>query len=69
VQAGGTDARAARLPRASRTNIAISTPRRTDSRTISNAKGVLLQKRWSPLSMLRPPYTARTRRILRFLLR
>ena len=38
-------------------------------RTFSNAKGVLLQKRWSPLSVLRPPYTAWTRRILRFLLR
>jgi coniferyl-aldehyde dehydrogenase len=34
----------------------------------SNKKGVMLQARWSPLSVLRPPYTARTRRVLRFLL-
>jgi coniferyl-aldehyde dehydrogenase len=35
----------------------------------SNRKGVLLQPRWSALSLLRPPYTARTRRILRLLMR
>ena len=38
-------------------------------RTFSNAKGVLVQRRWSPLAMLRPPYNAWSRRILKFLLR
>jgi coniferyl-aldehyde dehydrogenase len=38
-------------------------------RTFSNAKGVLVQRRWSALAVLRPPYTAWTRRILKFLLR
>jgi len=38
-------------------------------RTFSNAMGVLRQGRWSPLAALRPPYTERTRRLLRFLLR
>jgi coniferyl-aldehyde dehydrogenase len=37
--------------------------------TFSHKKGVLLQGRWSPLSLLRPPYGARARRILDFLLR
>ena len=36
-------------------------------RTFSNTVGVLLQRRWSPLAALRPPYTARTKRLLRFL--
>jgi len=38
-------------------------------RTFSNNVGVLLQRRWSPLAALRPPYTPRTRRLLRFLIR
>jgi coniferyl-aldehyde dehydrogenase len=38
-------------------------------RTFSNAKGVLLQRRWSPLALLRPPYTARTSALLRLLIR
>jgi len=38
-------------------------------RTFSNAKGVLVQRRWSPLSVLHPPYGERTRQVLRFLLR
>lgn len=37
--------------------------------TFSQKKGVFVQRRWSPLSVLRPPYGARTRQILRFLLR
>ena len=37
--------------------------------TFSNKKGVLIQGRWSPLALLRPPYTATTRRILKLLLR
>ena len=37
--------------------------------TFSNRKGVLLQAPWSPLALLRPPYDAWTRRILRLLLR
>jgi len=35
----------------------------------SHKKGVLMQARWTPLSLLRPPYDTRTRRILRLLLR
>jgi coniferyl-aldehyde dehydrogenase len=35
----------------------------------SHKKGVLFQKRWSPLALLRPPYRPRTRQILNFLLR
>ena len=35
----------------------------------SHKKGVFRQGRWSPLAWLRPPYTARTRRLLTFLLR
>jgi len=38
-------------------------------RTFSNAMGVLKQRRWSPLAALRPPYTERTRSLLRFLIR
>jgi coniferyl-aldehyde dehydrogenase len=38
-------------------------------RTFSNTVGVLMQRRWSPLAALRPPYTSRTRRLLRFLIR
>ncbi len=38
-------------------------------RTFSNEKGVLLQRRWSPLAMLRPPYGGRARRLLNLLLR
>jgi coniferyl-aldehyde dehydrogenase len=37
--------------------------------TFSHKKGVLWQRRWSPLAALRPPYRAMTRRILSFLLR
>jgi coniferyl-aldehyde dehydrogenase len=37
--------------------------------TFSKKKGVFLQSRWSPVSLLRPPYGALTRRILKFLLR
>jgi coniferyl-aldehyde dehydrogenase len=37
--------------------------------TFSNRKGVLIQRRWSPLGLLRPPYTDRTRRILRLFVR
>ena len=37
-------------------------------RTFSNTVGVLMQRRWSPLAALRPPYTSRTRRLLRFLI-
>src|SRR5262249_35412959 len=38
-------------------------------RTFSDTVGVLRQRRWSPLAALRPPYTARTRTLLRFLIR
>ena len=34
----------------------------------SHKKGVLWQRRWSPLAWLRPPYTERTNRLLTFLL-
>ena len=34
----------------------------------SNKKGIFFQRRWSPLGLLRPPYTAGTRQLLRFLL-
>jgi coniferyl-aldehyde dehydrogenase len=37
--------------------------------TLSNKKGVFFQKRWSPLSLLSPPYSVRTRQILKILLR
>src|SRR5690606_33833151 len=37
--------------------------------TFSNRTGVLLQGRWSPLALLRPPYTNLTRFILRVLVR
>jgi coniferyl-aldehyde dehydrogenase len=37
--------------------------------TFSKKKGVFLQSRWSPVSFLRPPYGALTRRILKFLIR
>jgi len=37
--------------------------------TFSKTTGVFIQRRWSPLAVLRPPYTAWTRRILRLLLR
>jgi acyl-CoA reductase-like NAD-dependent aldehyde dehydrogenase len=36
--------------------------------TFSNRKAVFLQSRWSALAMLRPPYTERTRRLIRFML-
>jgi acyl-CoA reductase-like NAD-dependent aldehyde dehydrogenase len=35
----------------------------------SHKKGILWQRRWSPLALLRPPYNARTQRVLKFLLR
>jgi coniferyl-aldehyde dehydrogenase len=35
--------------------------------TFSKKKGVLLQSRWTPLSLLRPPYGANAHRILRFI--
>jgi coniferyl-aldehyde dehydrogenase len=35
----------------------------------SHKKGILWQRRWSPLAFLRPPYNARTQRVLKFLLR
>lgn len=35
--------------------------------TFSKKKGVFLQSRWTPLSLLRPPYGERARRILKFL--
>jgi coniferyl-aldehyde dehydrogenase len=35
----------------------------------SSKVGVLSQRRWSPVSLLHPPYTARTRRLLQFLMR
>jgi coniferyl-aldehyde dehydrogenase len=38
-------------------------------RTFSNRVGVLAQGRWSPLSLLRPPYGPRSRRLLQLLLR
>jgi coniferyl-aldehyde dehydrogenase len=38
-------------------------------RTFSNEKGVLLQRRWSPLGLLRPPYGSRAKRLLKLLLR
>jgi coniferyl-aldehyde dehydrogenase len=37
--------------------------------TFSNKKGVFFQPRWAPLGLLRPPYDATARRIIRFLLR
>jgi len=37
--------------------------------TFSHKKGIMLQRRWSPLALLRPPYDATTRRILALLLR
>jgi coniferyl-aldehyde dehydrogenase len=37
--------------------------------TFSNRLGVVTQRRWSPLSLLRPPYTPLSRRLLRFLAR
>jgi coniferyl-aldehyde dehydrogenase len=37
--------------------------------TFSNRVGVLRQGRWSPLSLVRPPYGARSRRLLQLLLR
>jgi coniferyl-aldehyde dehydrogenase len=37
--------------------------------TFSHKKGIMLQRRWSPLALLRPPYDATTRRILGLLLR
>jgi coniferyl-aldehyde dehydrogenase len=37
--------------------------------TFSNRKAVMIQSRWSALALLRPPYTARTSRIIRFLIR
>ena len=37
--------------------------------TFSHKKGIMLQRRWSPLALLRPPYDATTRRILAMLLR
>jgi coniferyl-aldehyde dehydrogenase len=36
--------------------------------TFSNKKSVFFRRKWSPLSLLRPPYTNRTRQFLRFLL-
>ena len=36
--------------------------------TFSHKKGIMLQRRWSPLALLRPPYDATTRRILALLL-
>lgn len=35
----------------------------------SQKKGILWQRRWSPLALLRPPYGAVTRRIISFLIR
>jgi acyl-CoA reductase-like NAD-dependent aldehyde dehydrogenase len=35
--------------------------------TFSNKKGVLLQSRWTSLSLLRPPYGQTARRILKFI--
>jgi coniferyl-aldehyde dehydrogenase len=35
--------------------------------TFSHKKGVFIQRSWSPLALFRPPYDARARRILRFL--
>jgi coniferyl-aldehyde dehydrogenase len=35
--------------------------------TFSNKKGVFIEGRWTPLSLLRPPYGSVARRILRFL--
>jgi coniferyl-aldehyde dehydrogenase len=35
--------------------------------TFSQKQGVFVQGRWSPLSLLRPPYGQRARWILRFL--
>jgi len=35
----------------------------------SKKKGVMLQSRWSPLSLVRPPYTARTRALIARLMR
>ncbi len=37
--------------------------------TLSKQKGVFLESRWTPLSLLRPPYTDLARRILAFLMR
>jgi len=36
--------------------------------TFSKKKGILLQRRWTPLAYLRPPYGDTARRILRFIL-
>jgi acyl-CoA reductase-like NAD-dependent aldehyde dehydrogenase len=36
--------------------------------TFSKKKGVLLQSRWTPLSLLRPPYGANAHRIMRFVI-
>ena len=36
--------------------------------TFSHAKGFLIQGRWTPLSLLRPPFNPTARRIIRFLL-
>lgn len=38
-------------------------------RTFSNEKGVLLQSRWSPLALLRPPYGDQAKRLLNLLMR
>jgi coniferyl-aldehyde dehydrogenase len=37
--------------------------------TFSNKKGIFLESRWTPLSLLRPPYSNLARRILSFLMR
>ncbi|MGA3189571.1 MAG: coniferyl aldehyde dehydrogenase [Bryobacteraceae bacterium] len=37
--------------------------------TFSNQKGIFLESRWTPLRLMRPPYSKLTRRILGFLMR
>jgi coniferyl-aldehyde dehydrogenase len=36
--------------------------------TFSHKKGVFVQRRWTPMALFRPPYTATARRLLKFLL-
>jgi coniferyl-aldehyde dehydrogenase len=36
--------------------------------TFSKQKGIFLESRWTPLSLLRPPYSNLARRILGFLM-
>jgi coniferyl-aldehyde dehydrogenase len=36
--------------------------------TFSKKKGIFLQSRWTPVSLLRPPYSERARRILRLII-